>query len=102
MKEFLTIKEAAAYLKVSEVTLRLWDRVGKLCPSKTPGGHRRYLKSELDSFLQKPTIGNLYEHLCSAQYMANELGIDAADEIMEIREKIGQLLLKEHEKNFKK
>ena len=102
MKEYLSIKEAAEYLSVAEVTLRLWDRIGKLSASKTPGVHRRYLKSELDSFLQKPTIGNLYEHLCSAQYMADELGIDEANEIMDIRQRVGQLLLKEHEKNFKK
>ena len=29
MKEYLSIKEAAEYLGVAEVPLRLWDRIGK-------------------------------------------------------------------------
>lgn len=36
------------------------------------------------------TLGNLYETLCNAQYIADELKNSHADQIMEIRQKIGQ------------
>jgi len=38
----LTIKEAADFLGVSTLTLRLWDNSGKLIANRTLGGHRRY------------------------------------------------------------
>jgi hypothetical protein len=44
------------------------------------------------------TYGNLYEHLCSAQYIADSLQDDDADAILEIRERIGQKLLNEYNK----
>jgi putative resolvase len=43
----LSIGELASALGVSVVTLRLWDKAGKLAPSlRTVGGHRRYHLSE--------------------------------------------------------
>ena len=55
----LTISEAAEYLNVSEKTLRNWDKLNKLSSLKTNGGHRRYLKEDLDKFMgieTKPEI----------------------------------------------
>lgn len=47
--ELLPIDSAATLLGVSQQTLRLWEKSGKLLPSeRTAGGHRRYLKSEID------------------------------------------------------
>ena len=40
--------------------------------------------------------GELYEHLCSAQYIANEIGDSNANSIKEIRVDIGDKLLKQH------
>lgn len=51
MGKLLNIKETANYLNVSQDTLRKWDKSGKLIPSKTPGGHRRYDTDVLDVFL---------------------------------------------------
>ena len=51
MEQMFTIKQAAEYLNVTDDTLRLWDKNGKLKPLKTVGGHRRYRKDELDDFL---------------------------------------------------
>ena len=51
--EFLTITEAAKFLNVSIQSLRIWDNEGKLKASKTPGGHRRYNKKELEIFFKK-------------------------------------------------
>ena len=51
MSELLNIGQAAKYLNVSVDTLRLWDKSGKLLSLKTPGGHRRYDKTQLNSFI---------------------------------------------------
>ncbi len=45
--ELITIKEAADLLGVTTTTLRRWDKEGKLIPSKTLGGHRRYNKQQV-------------------------------------------------------
>jgi len=99
MEELLKIGKAAEYLQVSEDTLRLWDKTGKLKPIKTAGGHRRYSIKQLDEFRGKTKVhqyGYLYDYLCSAQFIADEIGDDLADEILRIREKIGKKLLDEY------
>ncbi len=101
----LSIADAAAYLKVSDDTLRLWDKEGKLKSYRTPGGHRRYTKEQLDEFMKlnnnQVDYGSLYEHLCSAQYIADVLHDAHADEIMKIRQEVGDILLKIHEQKAK-
>lgn len=47
-KQVLTIKEAAEILGVSDETLRIWERAGKLTPSYTEGGHRRYQRPDIE------------------------------------------------------
>jgi excisionase family DNA binding protein len=42
MKNLVSISKAASLLGVSEITLRRWDKEGKLSSIKTEGGHRRY------------------------------------------------------------
>lgn len=44
----LTPKEAAAELGVSAKTITRWCREGKLAHIRTPGGHRRILKADVD------------------------------------------------------
>ena len=51
MGRLLNIKDTASYLNVSQDTLRKWDKVGKLKPLKTAGGHRRYDIDILDEFI---------------------------------------------------
>lgn len=46
--------------------------------------------------LKTKKYGDLYNHLCSAQFIADEIGDDLADEILKIREKIGKKLLDEY------
>lgn len=48
---FLDISSAANYLGVGRSTLRRWESAEKLIPQRTEGGHRRYLKSDLDKFI---------------------------------------------------
>lgn len=53
LNEYLTIKDAAAFLGVSPSTLRNWDRSGKLKTYRNPlNGYRLYRKAELKTLLQ--------------------------------------------------
>lgn len=45
----MTVKDAAAFLGVSEATLRRWDRAGKLRARRHPmNAYRLYLKKDLE------------------------------------------------------
>ncbi len=48
----VTIKEASRILGVNEATLRQWTDEGRLKAFITPGGHRRYAKSDLLQFMK--------------------------------------------------
>lgn len=61
-KKFISISKAAKFLQVSPDTLRNWEKQGKLLPSRTYGGARRYsttellgLKKELRPFVSRRT-----------------------------------------------
>ena len=47
VKQWLSIREAKAYLNVSRATLDRWQKKGLISPHYTPGGHRRYLEADL-------------------------------------------------------
>src|SRR3954470_19137522 len=49
--EWLTLGQAATYLGVAQSTVRKWSDGGRLPAFYTPGGHRRFRRSDLDSFL---------------------------------------------------
>ena len=102
MDKLLTIKETQKILNVSKTTLQRWDNGGKLMAVRTEGGHRRYRESDINKLINTKdnvSYGSLYEHLCSAQYIADKLGDDNANNIMNIKEKIGKKLLDEFNKN---
>jgi len=48
-KGWLTLREACKRLGVSPATLRQWADAGKVQSFRTPGGHRRFLLSQLDT-----------------------------------------------------
>jgi excisionase family DNA binding protein len=50
-QDWLTLGEAAAYLGVAQSTIRKWSDSGRLQKFTTPGGHRRFRRADLDSFL---------------------------------------------------
>ena len=55
---WLTLNEAAAYIRVRPATLGLWVRTGKVRGHKLSGTHRcvwRFLRSELDDMLGLPS-----------------------------------------------
>jgi twitching motility two-component system response regulator PilH len=49
--EWLTLGQAATYLGVAQSTIRKWSDGGRLPAFYTPGGHRRFRRGDLDSFL---------------------------------------------------
>jgi MerR family transcriptional regulator, copper efflux regulator len=53
LQDYLTIKEAAAFLGVSPNTLRNWERSGKLIAYRHPmNGYRLYRQADLERVLQ--------------------------------------------------
>lgn len=49
-KPFLTSNDVAKLLRVSPVTVRQWAQKGLLQAECTPGGHRRFVKGEVERF----------------------------------------------------
>jgi excisionase family DNA binding protein len=52
-KPYLTPNEVAEQLMVSPVTVRQWAQKGQLKAETTPGGHRRFLRSEVERFVRE-------------------------------------------------
>lgn len=48
VNNIIAIKEASEILGVSDETLRLWEKGGKITPTYTSGGHRRYNKIDIE------------------------------------------------------
>lgn len=54
MSDYMTIKDAAKFLKVTGQTLRNWDKLGKLKPHRHPmNNYRLYKKTDLVKLLNK-------------------------------------------------
>lgn len=52
-KNFLMLKDIAAYFGVSTGSVRNWIKDGKLQAIMTPGGHRRVKKEEFEELIIK-------------------------------------------------
>lgn len=55
--EWMRLSEAAEYLGIHFTTLRRWSDSGEISCFKTPGGRRRFKKSDLDDFLHRSQKG---------------------------------------------
>tara|TARA_Y100000310_G_scaffold242079_1_gene246239 strand:+ start:2416 stop:2592 length:177 start_codon:yes stop_codon:yes gene_type:complete len=53
MNNMINISKAAKILGVSLVTLRQWEKDGKISSFRTPGGHRRYDISSIEKIYKK-------------------------------------------------
>ena len=51
--EWLTLGQAARCLGVAQSTSRKWSDQGRVPAFYTPGGHRRYRRGDLESFLDR-------------------------------------------------
>jgi len=56
-REWLTLGQAAAFLGAAQSTVRKWADSGRLPAFYTPGGHRRFRRSDLEAFLAGPRGG---------------------------------------------
>ena len=54
----MTLGQAAKYLGIAQSTVRVWTDSGRLPVFYTPGGHRRFLRSDLDAFIQRNGAGS--------------------------------------------
>lgn len=52
-EKLLSPKEVKKRYSISDRTLYRYEKQGKLYPARTPGGHRRYLESELIQLFQR-------------------------------------------------
>ena len=50
---YLSTGQAARYLGLSVWTVRRYEAAGLLSPYRTPGGRRRFLRTELDAFIER-------------------------------------------------
>ena len=59
--DWLTLGQAAKYLGVAQSTIRKWSDLGRVPAFYTPGGHRRYRRRDLDTFLERSGPGGTTE-----------------------------------------
>src|SRR5437762_9901320 len=55
--DWLTLGQAAKYLGVAQSTIRKWSDLGRVPAFYTPGGHRRYRRSDLETFIERSGPG---------------------------------------------
>jgi excisionase family DNA binding protein len=55
--DWLTLGQAAKFLGVAQSTIRKWSDTGRVPAFYTPGGHRRYRRADLESFLERSGPG---------------------------------------------
>src|SRR6266516_4645623 len=55
--EWLTLGQAARFLGVAQSTIRKWSDQGLVPAFYTPGGHRRFRRHDLDTFLSRSGRG---------------------------------------------
>ncbi|AOW78887.1 hypothetical protein A3Q34_19790 [Colwellia sp. PAMC 20917] len=56
MKKHLSSSEVAELLMVTPTTVRRWCNSGKLNSLQSPGGHRRFLNADIDTFASEQGI----------------------------------------------
>src|SRR5262249_22687498 len=56
-QDWMTLGQAAKYLGVAQSTIRKWSDLGRVPAFYTPGGHRRYRRSDLEAFIRRSGPG---------------------------------------------
>lgn len=52
--ELLPPAEAAALVGISRDTIKRWERAGRITSRRTPHGHRRYRRGDVEALLTTP------------------------------------------------
>ena len=55
--DWLTLGQAARFLGVAQSTIRKWSDQGRVPAFYTPGGHRRFRRSDLEAFVERSGPG---------------------------------------------
>jgi DNA-binding transcriptional MerR regulator len=59
-KKFISIKDAARILGITKLTLRNWDRAGKLVPTRNPmNNYRMYQRDSVEELVKLIESGDL-------------------------------------------
>ena len=53
----MTLGQAAKFLGVAQSTIRKWSDLGRIPTFYTPGGHRRYRRGDLETFILRSGPG---------------------------------------------
>ena len=56
--DWMTLGQAAKFLGVAQSTIRKWSDLGRVPAFYTPGGHRRYRRSDLEEFIASSGPGS--------------------------------------------
>jgi MerR family transcriptional regulator, light-induced transcriptional regulator len=80
MKDYLTTTSAARMAGVGVSSIKRWADDGKLRTVRTPGGHRRLIRSDLVAFLTNPESRNTEGH--AAAPLIDKVGTEWADAIL--------------------
>lgn len=59
--DLLTPREVAEIFGVRTTTIARWSREGRLNPIRTPGGHRRYTRSQVRELLAREAESGAFE-----------------------------------------
>src|SRR4051812_2895186 len=91
-KTILSIGEAAELLGVHIDTLRNWERRGLLSPSVTPGGHRRYDRTNLQKLLKEKNMikqidNSVQSLLCDQESKKDSHVVQTIQDILDVVER---------------
>ena len=82
-KQFLGLTAAARLLDVHPATLRRWADQGDVLCVTTPGGHRRFLRSEVQSLLKQRESepDQVSDELVESALLATRLQIERMESV---------------------
>lgn len=86
--EWLTLSEAGEHLGVAQGTIRRWADAGNLPVFRTPGGHRRFRREDLEAFMA--AAGGV-QKVPQSRY-GGPAHILVVDDDAPIREMVGEIL----------
>ena len=70
-ESWLRLGEAAALIGISINTLRRWSDAGRLTCYRSPGGHRRYRRRDVETLLLTQTAGDLPLDLANEERLSD-------------------------------
>lgn len=83
--KFITIKEASRIIGVTPLTLRNWDKNGKLRPLRHPiNNYRVYKREDIEKLLSD--IGSNYNPIQKPKKLPKKLSVKHLDEYGDIRD----------------